>query len=189
MLALAVQYLTKLISSFYKDHPNKPTTISKAINTALLMARPIFRPMTPKTKTRPTNKTSKKELSCVWFLSCFWPFHEIWVIHVLKLLAWKSCDFLTNPTTKISIYQNFYTLNFYFLSFNLNFLRSICLNCKLIYKVLVFLFSTLTRLGGFSLTTFLSNSNDFSVFLLNFPTKLGGFSLIDLFGFPLQFSY
>ena len=40
----AVQYLRKLISLFHKDHPDKPTAISKAINTASPMARPIIKP-------------------------------------------------------------------------------------------------------------------------------------------------
>ena len=48
--ALAIQHLKKLISSFYKYHPNKPTTISKAIDIALLMAKPTIMPMAPKQK-------------------------------------------------------------------------------------------------------------------------------------------
>ena len=42
--ASAVQHLRKLISSFHKDHPDKPRATSLAIDTALLMARPITRP-------------------------------------------------------------------------------------------------------------------------------------------------
>ena len=57
------------------------------------------------------------------------------------------------------------------------------------HKALVFFLSTSTRLGGFLLTIFLSDSNDFLVFLFSFPTGLGGFSLIYLSGFPLQYSY
>ena len=55
------------------------------------------------------------------------------------------------------------------------------------HKALVFLLSTPTGLGGFSSTTFLSDSNNLLVFLLGFPIGLGGFSLIDLSGFPPQF--
>ena len=40
----AVQHLKKLISSFHKDHPDKPTAISEAIDTAPPMARPTIKP-------------------------------------------------------------------------------------------------------------------------------------------------
>ena len=43
-LALAVQHLKKLISSFHKDHLDKPTTTSSAIDTASPMARPTVKP-------------------------------------------------------------------------------------------------------------------------------------------------
>ena len=43
-LALAVQHLRKLISLFHKDHPNKPTATSPAIDTAPPTARPTVRP-------------------------------------------------------------------------------------------------------------------------------------------------
>ena len=39
----AIQYLRKLISLFYKDHLDKQTAISKAINIAPLMARPTIK--------------------------------------------------------------------------------------------------------------------------------------------------
>ena len=48
--ASAVQHLRKLISLFHKNHPDKPTTTSLAIDTASPMARPTI---------RPTVKTSK----------------------------------------------------------------------------------------------------------------------------------
>ena len=41
--ASAVQHFKKLISSFYKDYPNKPTATSPAINTALPMTRPTVK--------------------------------------------------------------------------------------------------------------------------------------------------
>ena len=97
--------------------------------------------------------------------------------------------FLTNPTTQILMYRNFYPSNFYLSSFNLNLLRPTPLNCSLTHKALVFLLSTPTGLGGFSSTTFLSDFNNLLVFLLSFLTELGGFLLIDLFGFFPQFSY
>ena len=42
--ASAVQHLRKLISSFYKDYPDKPTATSPAIDTASPMARPTVKP-------------------------------------------------------------------------------------------------------------------------------------------------
>ena len=42
--ASAVQHLRKLISSFHKDHPDKPTATSEAIDTAPPMARPTIKP-------------------------------------------------------------------------------------------------------------------------------------------------
>ena len=44
----AVQHLRKLISSFHKDHPDKPTATSKAINNAPPMAKPTVRPTATK---------------------------------------------------------------------------------------------------------------------------------------------
>ena len=50
---LAVQHLRKLINSFHKDHPDKLTATSDAINTASLMARPINKPAA-KSTVKPT---------------------------------------------------------------------------------------------------------------------------------------
>ena len=59
--ALVVQYLRKLISSFYKDYPDKPTVTSPAIDTIPLMARPIVRPIKPlkQKRGRPTERATK----------------------------------------------------------------------------------------------------------------------------------
>ena len=46
-LASAVHYLRKLISSFYKDHPDKPNATSPAIDTPPPMARPTIKPTEP----------------------------------------------------------------------------------------------------------------------------------------------
>lgn len=43
-LALAIQHLWKLIITFHKDHPEKPTAISPLINSALLMVKPTIKP-------------------------------------------------------------------------------------------------------------------------------------------------
>ena len=45
--ASAVQHLRKLISSFHKDHPDKPTATSPTIDTAPPMARPTVKPTEP----------------------------------------------------------------------------------------------------------------------------------------------
>ena len=79
--ASAVQHLRKLISSFHKDHPDKPTTTFLAIDTAPLMARLTIKPTakssdSPKWKQRwlanNTNKQAKKNWAAFDFLSCFW---------------------------------------------------------------------------------------------------------------------
>ena len=46
----AVQHFRKLISSFHKNHPDKPIATSEAIDTAPPMARPTIRPTAPKQK-------------------------------------------------------------------------------------------------------------------------------------------
>ena len=63
--ALTVQHLKKLISSFHKNHPDKPTATSEAINTAASMARPIVKPTGPPKQKRgqlanSSNKWNKK---------------------------------------------------------------------------------------------------------------------------------
>ena len=63
--ASAVQHLRKLISSFHKDHPDKPTATSPAIDTAPPMARPTVKPAEPPKQKRgrlanSTNKRAKK---------------------------------------------------------------------------------------------------------------------------------
>ena len=45
--ALAVQHLGKLMSLFYNNHSDKPTTTSPSINTASLMARPTVKSTEP----------------------------------------------------------------------------------------------------------------------------------------------
>ena len=63
--ASAVQHLRKLISSFYKNHLDKSTATSPAINTAPPMARPTIKPAKPSKRKRgrsanSTNKQAKK---------------------------------------------------------------------------------------------------------------------------------
>ena len=107
--------------------------------------------------------------------------------------------FLTNLSIKTTIYQNFYALKISIHQISIikisifqtltSLLRLTPLNCSFIHKTSIFLLSTSTGLGGFLLTIFLLDFNDFLVFFLSFPIELGGFSLIDLSGFFSQFSY
>ena len=59
----AVQHLRKLIRLFHKDYPDKPTATFKAIDTALLMARPTIKPTdqpsTQRKRGRPANSFNK----------------------------------------------------------------------------------------------------------------------------------
>ena len=50
----------KLISSFHKDHPEKPIAISPPINSVLPMARPIDKPTTKRKQGRPVKSASKQ---------------------------------------------------------------------------------------------------------------------------------
>ena len=60
--ASTVQHLRKLISSFHKNHPNKTTATSLAIDTAPPMARPTVKPAEPPKpkQRRPANSTNKR---------------------------------------------------------------------------------------------------------------------------------
>ncbi len=57
--SLAVIYRRKLISTFYKKHPEKPTASSPPLDSVLLMARPTI-PKEPKRKhSRPSKGANK----------------------------------------------------------------------------------------------------------------------------------
>ena len=49
-LSSVIQYLKKLINSFYKKHLEKPITTFPPINSALPITRPIIKPTKPTTK-------------------------------------------------------------------------------------------------------------------------------------------
>ena len=63
-LLSAVQHLRKLISSFHKDHPKKPTATSLPIDSAPPMAKPTVKStakaITKPKRGRPANSTSKQ---------------------------------------------------------------------------------------------------------------------------------
>ena len=60
----AVQHLRKLISSFHKDHPEKPTATSPPVDFALPMAKPTVKPTakatTKRKRGRSANSVSKR---------------------------------------------------------------------------------------------------------------------------------
>ena len=58
-LLLAVIHLQKLISTFHKEHPKKPTAISSSLNFVLLMAK-LTVPKKPKQKRNRLNKKVNK---------------------------------------------------------------------------------------------------------------------------------
>ncbi len=57
--SLVVIHLRKLISTFHKEHPKKPTATSLLLGFALLMAKPMF-PKKPKQKRSHPNKRANK---------------------------------------------------------------------------------------------------------------------------------
>ena len=58
-LSLAVQHLKKLISSFHKDYPEKPTITFPPIDSVPLMARPIVKPTAKATIKRKRGRLAK----------------------------------------------------------------------------------------------------------------------------------
>ena len=75
--ALAIQHFRKLISSFHKDHSDKPTATFEAIDTAPPMAKPIIRPTVKPTKQKQgqpvnsPNKRAKKNWAAFGFYRVF----------------------------------------------------------------------------------------------------------------------
>ena len=93
-LASAVQYLRKLISLFYKEHPDKPTAISPIIDTALLMARPIVKPTGPpkQKRGRPANSINKRAKKNWAAFHFYCVFRQIWVSFTLDNFSRTTCD-------------------------------------------------------------------------------------------------
>ena len=70
----AVQQLRKLIRSFHKDHPKKPTATFLFINSALPMAKPIVKPtakFTTKQKRGQPAKSANKGAKKNWIFCSF----------------------------------------------------------------------------------------------------------------------
>ena len=96
--ASVVQQLKKLIISFYKDHPDKPTAISPTINTTSPIATPAIIPTVKSSKppkwkqiqsANNTNKRAKKNWAAFDFYHVFgW----IWVSSTLNILNRTARD-------------------------------------------------------------------------------------------------
>ncbi len=80
--ALAVLYLCKLINTFHRNYPEKPTVTSPPIDFAPSMARPTNKPRAEVSSTKQKQSRSTKDSSTskrakkTWhssFLSRFWP--------------------------------------------------------------------------------------------------------------------
>ncbi len=80
--ALMVLHLSKLISTFHYDHPERPTSTSTPIDSAPPMARPIVKlkaeasSIKQKQKRPAKNSGTNKQAKKSWtssFLPCFWP--------------------------------------------------------------------------------------------------------------------
>ena len=90
----AVQYLRKLISLFYMNHPDKPTVTSPTIDTAALMARPTVKPTRPpkQKRGRPANSTNKWAKTNWAVFEFYGVFQWIWVTPTLDILGRNACD-------------------------------------------------------------------------------------------------
>ena len=105
--ALAVQQLKKLISSFHKGHPDKPTATFETIDTAPPMVRPTIkptaRPTAPKQKQgRPAGKSTNKRAKKNWAAFDFYRIFSSFEVRVIKTLNLEVTWFPNQPT-----YQNF----------------------------------------------------------------------------------
>ena len=83
----AIQHLKRLISLCHKDHPNKTSATSQAIDIVPPIARPIVKPMvTKKKQSQPANNTNKRAKN--WAVFDFYHiFGRIWVISRLDILS------------------------------------------------------------------------------------------------------
>ena len=109
--ASVVQHLSKHISLFHKDHPDKSTATFPAINTAPPIARPTVTPTEPlKQKwgwpANSINKRAKKNWAAFDFYRVFgW----IWVTYTFDIFNRTARDCTWLPA---NLHQNFYLLTF-----------------------------------------------------------------------------
>ena len=147
--ASTFQHLRKLISSFHKNYPDKPTMTFLAIDTALLIVRPTVelavKPTEPpkRKQGRPThniNKWAKKNLAAFDF---YYVFGRIRVISTLNIsqphYTWlhvtaRDCMWLHVTACDCTWLPANFHQNFYFLTFKsyvwLDFFSLLCLSHK-----------------------------------------------------------
>ena len=100
--ASAVQHLKKLIRSFHKDHPDKLTATSAAINIAPPMARTTAKLSKPtKQKQSQTTNSSNKQAKKTWAAFDFYRVFGISVVRIIHasnffslVITWLSLDSL-----------------------------------------------------------------------------------------------
>ena len=96
--ALVVQHLKKLISSFHKDHPDKPTATSPTIDNVSLIARltirPIVKPTEPskQKRGRPANSTNKRAKKNWGAFEFYCIFGRIWGTPMLDIPSRNARD-------------------------------------------------------------------------------------------------
>ena len=115
--ASTVQHLRKLISSFHKDHPDKPTATFPAIDTAPPMARPTVTPTEPlkRKRGRPANSTNKRAKKNWAAFNFYRVFGQIWITYIFNILSRTARDCTWLQVTArdciwlpANLHQNFY---------------------------------------------------------------------------------
>ena len=106
--ASVVQHFRKLISLFHKDHPDKSTATSHAINTIPPMARPTIKPTGPPKQKRgwpanSINKRAKKNWAAFDFYRVFGRIRVSYTLDILSRTA-RDCTWLhvtsSRPSSK-----------------------------------------------------------------------------------------
>ena len=126
--ASTFQHLRKLISLFHKDHLNKPTATSPAINTVPPMVRSIIRPTVksfepPKQKQgQPANNTNKRAKKNWATFDFYRVSRQIWISSTLNILnrttrdyTWRTWLHVTAHTCTwlpANLHQNIYLSTF-----------------------------------------------------------------------------
>ena len=62
--SLTVMHLRKMVSTFYKDHPEKPTVTSAPLDSAPPMVKPMIQLSAKRKQGQPTGRTTKRTKTC-----------------------------------------------------------------------------------------------------------------------------
>lgn len=123
-----MQYLQKLLSTFRKDHPEKPTAASPPIDSAPLMARPTVKPTTKQKRGQQAKANgAKKRAKKSWTFDFYLVFGPVLI---LPRYSAKRSSLVTYPSPPATAFS---ALPFQF------------------FHLLVFSPETSTRPGGFFL--------------------------------------